>query len=176
MTKKYHWKLHVCKVVRQSVFLRNCGASFGHQSLFCLSRLGFFSRFVTGILSISSQTLEKILFFGPFYGKWVFKEANQVSYWNFSMSLFLRRPSFQLSPNQSVSAVRNQSLWAVRVKEKARSGVISFCGGWSCFTRAKIKRSKLLWTVNIARNLPNKFKGVLSLRMVKSCLFFIKEK
>lgn len=45
------------------------------------------------------------------------------------MSLFLRRPSFQLSPNQSVSAVRNQSVPAVRVKEKARSGVISFFGG-----------------------------------------------
>lgn len=97
------------------------------------------------------------------------RKQTRVSYWNFSMSLFLRRPSFQLSPNQSVSAVR--------VKEKARSGVISYFGGWGCFTRAKIKRSKLLWTVNIPRNLPNKFKGVLSLRMVKSCLFFfIKEK
>lgn len=50
-------------------------------------------------------------------------------YWNFSMSLFLRRPSFQLPPNQSVSAVRNQSVSAVRVKGRARSGVISFFGG-----------------------------------------------
>lgn len=49
------------------------------------------------------------------------RKQTRVSFWNFSMSLFLRRLSFQLSPNQSVSAVR--------VKEKARSGVISFFGG-----------------------------------------------